>query len=439
MKRKMKYLVSENMAYRDDGKIESLDVYAPRRVNLGIVIIVLVMMAFGIVMLFSASMPKAFTAQGNSMYYVVHQGAFLLLGFIAALILTFIPLKAFDKWPVTLAVYLSAIGMALLTLSMGKVINGARRWIIIGGVSIQPSEYIKVAIVYSIAGYRSFVQRLRKKGGLKAKHTSQALFDAFMDITLPGILVLICLLIVVLQPHMSCFLILSAISLICFLCCGIPLSSWLRGSAILLAIITVVGGIFYLSMPGAQKKKLEKNFAHVVTRLNIFETMNSDEEETEEKEKKADDDDTYQIEQSIIAIGSGGMTGVGFGNSRQKYMYLPEAHNDYVYSIICEELGFVGGLIIMLLFWAFALAGFLVAWQADSLFTRILVTGYTSLLTLQAFLNIGVATGAIPPTGITLPFFSYGGTANFFFMIAVGMILSVSRSGRKRKTVKLVV
>ncbi len=435
----MKYLVSENMAYRDDGKIESLDVYAPRRVNLGIVIIVLVMMAFGIVMLFSASMPKAFTAQGNSMYYVIHQGAFLLLGFVAALILTFIPLKAFDKWPVTLAVYLSAIGMALLTLSMGKVINGARRWIIIGGVSIQPSEYIKVAIVYSIAGYRSFVQRTRKKGGLKAKHTSQSLFDAFMDITLPGILVLICLLIVVLQPHMSCFLILSAISVICFLCCGIPLSSWLKGSAILLAIIAVVGGIFYLSMPGAQKKKLEKNFAHVVTRLNIFETMNSDDEEKADTEKKADEDDTYQIEQSIIAIGSGGMTGVGFGNSRQKYMYLPEAHNDYVYSIICEELGFVGGLTIMLLFWAFALTGFMVAWQADSLFTRILVTGYTSLLTLQAFLNIGVATGAIPPTGITLPFFSYGGTANFFFMIAVGMILSVSRSGRKRKTVKLVV
>ena len=197
----------------------------------------------------------------------------------------------------------------------------------------------------------------------------------------------------------------------------------------------VVGGIFYLAMPGAQKKKLEKNFAHVVTRLNIFSSMNAEEEE----EKTADEDDTYQIEQSIIAIGSGGMTGVGFGNSRQKYMYLPEAHNDYVYSIICEELGFVGGLVIMLLFWAFALAGFMISWQADSLFTRILTTGYTALLTLQAFLNIGVATGAIPPTGITLPFFSYGGTANFFFMISVGMILSVSRSGRKRKTVKLVV
>ncbi|MBR4010801.1 MAG: cell division protein FtsW [Clostridiales bacterium] len=435
MRRKMKDLVSDNIAFREDGKIQSLDVYAPRRVNMGIVIIVLIMMAFGLVMLFSASMPKAYTSQGNSMYYVIHQGGFLILGFIAALVITFMPLKAFDKWPVTLLVYLSAVGMALLTLFTGKVINGARRWIFIGGVSIQPSEYVKVAIVYSIAGYRSFIQRMRKKGKLKTEKMNQKTFDALIDITIPGVLVMFCLLIVVLQPHMSCFLILSAISAICFLVCGIPLSSWIRGTAILLSVMLVVGGIFYLAMPGAQKKKLEKNFAHVVTRLNIFSSMNAEEEE----EKTADEDDTYQIEQSIIAIGSGGMTGVGFGNSRQKYMYLPEAHNDYVYSIICEELGFVGGLVIMLLFWAFALAGFMISWQADSLFTRILTTGYTALLTLQAFLNIGVATGAIPPTGITLPFFSYGGTANFFFMISVGMILSVSRSGRKRKTVKLVV
>ncbi len=436
MRRKLKGLTSDSFAYREDGKIESLDVYAPLRVNLGIVIIVILMMAFGSVMLFSASMPKAYTSQGNAMYYVIHQGSFLLMGFAAALIITFVPLKIFDKWPITLLMYLAAVGMALLTLTMGKVINGSRRWIYIGSVSVQPSEFIKVAIVYSIAGYRSFIQRMRKKGKLRARKLSQATLDALLDITLPGVLVLFCLLIVLMQPHMSCFLILSAISAICFLCCGISIRSWLRGGAILLAICILAGGVGYLLMPADKKEKIEKNFAHVVTRLNIFATMKN---EDEEEEKKADEDETYQSQQSIIAIGSGGMTGVGFGNSRQKYMYLPEAHNDYVYSIICEELGFVGGLVVMLLFWAFAIAGILVSWQADSLFTRVLTAGYTTLLTLQAFLNIGVAIGAIPPTGITLPFFSYGGTANFFFMIAVGMILSVSKNGRKRKTVKLVV
>ena len=436
MKRKMKHLVSENIAYREDGKIQSLDVYAPLRVNLFIVIIVIFMMAFGTVMLFSASMPKAYTSQGNSLYYVIRQGRFLILGFIAAAVITFVPIKKFDKWPFFVAMYILAVAMAVLTRIMGSVINGSRRWILIGGFSFQPSEFIKVAIVFFIAGYRSFIQRMRKKGRLKVnKQSSQAILDAILDITLPGALVLFCLLIVVLQPHMSCFLILSAISLVCFLCCGISISSWIRGGAILLVISILAGGIVYLSMPLKEKKKLEQKFAHVVTRLNICATMNAEEEE----EKKADDDETYQSEQSIIAIGSGGMTGVGFGNSRQKYMYLPEAHNDYVYSIICEELGFVGGLVVMLLFWLFAIAGIIVSWQADSLFTRVLTAGYTTLLTLQAFLNIGVAIGAIPPTGITLPFFSFGGTANFFFMISVGMILSVSKTGRKRKTIKLVV
>ncbi|MBP5493364.1 MAG: cell division protein FtsW [Clostridiales bacterium] len=436
MSRKMKDVVSENIDFRDDGRIKSLDVYAPQRVHFGIVIIALAMMAFGMVMLFSASMPNAYTSQGNAMYYVVHQGRFLLLGFVVAAVITFLPIKKFDKWPFFVAMYVMAVFLAILTRVMGSVINGSRRWIIIGGVSVQPSEFIKVAIVFFIAGYRSFVQRLRKQGKLQVnKVLSQETFDALIDITIPGGLVMFCLLIVVLQPHMSCFLILTAISGICFLCCGIPLRSWIRGGAMLLAVSVVIGGILYLSMAESEKKKLQKNFTHVVTRINIFTTMKSDDEE----DQKANEDEMYQSNQSIIAIGSGGMRGVGFGNTRQKYMYLPEAHNDYVYSIICEELGFVGGVSVILLFWMFMLTGFLVSWQADSLFTRILTAGYTSLITLQAFLNIGVAIGAIPPTGITLPFFSFGGTANFFFMIAVGMILSVSRSGRKRKTIKLVV
>ncbi|MBQ0012424.1 MAG: cell division protein FtsW [Clostridiales bacterium] len=436
MKRKMKDLVSDTIAYEDDGSVKTLDVYAPRHVNIGIIVIVTLMMAFGLVMLFSASMPKAYTSQGNSMYYVIQQGRFLILGFVAAVVITFLPIKWFDKWPFFVAMYVLAVGMAVLTMVKGSVINGSRRWILIGGVSFQPSEFVKVAIVFFIAGYRSFIQRMRKKGRLRAKNAKlQSMKDAILDITLPGIMVLFCLLIVVLQPHMSCFLILTAISGICFLCCGIPLKSWLKGGGLLLAICIVAGSLLFLAMPTEKKKSLQKNFNHVVTRLNIFATMNSDDEE----EKKADEDETYQSEQSIIAIGSGGLTGVGFGNSRQKYMYLPEAHNDYVYSIICEELGFLGGLSVMVLFWLFAICGFMVSWQADSLYSRVLTAGYTSLLTIQAFLNIGVAIGAIPPTGITLPFFSYGGTANFFFMIAVGMILSVSRTGRKRKIVKLAV
>ncbi len=437
MSKKMKHLISENVDFNEDGKIKSLDVYAPFRLNLGIVILVLVMMAFGILMLFSASMPKAYTSQGNSMYYVIRQGKFLLAGFVVAAVIAFLPIKKFDFWPFTILVFFVALGVAVWTMVKGEIVNGARRWVFIGGTSFQTSELIKIAIVFFIAGYRSGIQRLRKKGKLVAKKTfSQSTIDAVVDITFPGMCILVVLGIVLAQPHMSCFLILCAVSFVSFLCCGIPLRSWIRGGALLLAIGIIGLGGFYLTLSSAQREKIQKNFEHVVTRLNIFSTMNSDEEEGEEK---ADEDETYQSNQSIIAVGSGGLKGVGFGNSRQKYMYLPEAHNDYVYSIICEELGFVGGVSVLILFWLFMIGGFYVSWRASSLFSRVLTAGYTSLITLQAFLNVGVDIGAIPPTGITLPFFSFGGTANFFFMIAVGIILSVSRSGIKRKTMKLVV
>ncbi len=442
-KMKKRNLVSENVDFNDDGKIKSVDVLAPKRLNMGVMIIVLVMMAFGLVMLFSASMPLASTYKQNSTFYVINQGKYLILGFAMSLIIAFLPIKKFDKLPFFLLAFGAAVGLALLTKFKGSVINGARRWLLIGGVSFQPSEFIKVALVFFIAGYRSFIQRRRKKGKLIApKWISQANFDAILDITLPGGMVLGCLAIIALQPHMSCFLILCAVCAVCFFCSGISFRSWIRGGALLVALSVIIGCGYYLFSGTEGREKLAKNFEHVFTRLNIFASMQEDEDETSEEDAeaaKADADEQYQNRQSLIAIGSGGLRGVGFGNSRQKYNYLPEAHNDYVYSIICEELGFVGGVSVMVLFWLFMLAGFLVSWQADSLFTRILTAGYTTLITIQAFLNIGVAINAIPPTGITLPFFSYGGTANCFFMIAVGMILSVSRSGRKRKTLKLVV
>jgi cell division protein FtsW len=187
----------------------------------------------------------------------------------------------------------------------------------------------------------------------------------------------------------------------------------------------------------SDRKKLSDNFEHVFTRLDIFSTLQSEEEGTEGA-ATADENEVYQNKQATIAIGSGGISGVGFGNSRQKYMYLPEAHNDFVYAIACEELGFIGGLSIIALFWAFLCGGLSIAWKASSDFSRILAVGYTSLISLQAFLNIGVAMGAIPPTGITLPFFSSGGSANLFFLIAVGLLLSVSRSGIKRKKMTII-
>ena len=137
--------------------------------------------------------------------------------------------------------------------------------------------------------------------------------------------------------------------------------------------------------------------------------------------------DGWQIIQSLYAIGSGGLLGLGLGNSRQKYLYLPEAQNDYIFSIICEELGFVGAVLILLLFAVLILWGYWLALQCRNRFSRMMVIGFTSLIAIQVFLNVGVVTNLLPSTGISLPFFSYGGTALIVQLAEVGLILSASR------------
>ncbi|MDN5314418.1 MAG: cell division protein FtsW, partial [Clostridiales bacterium] len=164
------------------------------------------------------------------------------------------------------------------------------------------------------------------------------------------------------------------------------------------------------------------NFEHVGHRLEMF--SNPDE---------ADSDDVYQITQAIIAIGSGGLQGVGLGKGRQKYNYLPEAHNDYVFAIIGEELGFIGTVLVLLLFVAFLISGVMISLRAKNNYTAMLAAGYTGLISIQAFLNMGVATRLLPSTGISLPFFSYGGTSNIFFLVAVGFLLAVSRTGQQSR------
>jgi len=388
-------------------------------------------------MLFSASISVGYNKMQNPLYFVVFQGQMTFVGVIFIAILLFIPIKTFNR--ISLVVIAMSVSVALLvyTWQFGMALNGARRWIEVGSKSFQTSEVVKVALVFSIAGYRSYVIRMRQAGRLLTRNPKwQDIFDSFIDIVLPVSVIAICLLLVLMQPHVSSFVILSAITLICFLVSGIKLKSWFYGGSILIIAGIVLGSCFYLVSSESQKEKIEKNFAHVFVRLNIFETMTSDDDESVENDTQpdsTDDSSLYQNKQSTIAIGSGGLRGLGFGNSRQKYMYLPEAHNDFVYSIACEELGLIGGSSIILLFWAFFVGGMAIAWRTKDVYSRILAVGYTSLITIQAFLNIAVAIGAIPPTGVTLPFFSAGGSANLFFLVAVGMILSVSRSGVKRK------
>ncbi|NLT12127.1 MAG: FtsW/RodA/SpoVE family cell cycle protein [Clostridiaceae bacterium] len=431
--------MSNRHSHIEDSSFDSrkIELESPYRLNIPMLLLTIVLICYGLIMLFSASISVGYNKMQNPLYFVVFQGQMTFVGVIFIAILLFIPIKTFNR--ISLVVIAMSVSVALLvyTWQFGMALNGARRWIEVGSKSFQTSEVVKVALVFSIAGYRSYVIRMRQAGRLLTRNPKwQDIFDSFIDIVLPVSVIAICLLLVLMQPHVSSFVILSAITLICFLVSGIKLKSWFYGGSILIIAGIVLGSCFYLVSSESQKEKIEKNFAHVFVRLNIFETMTSDDDESVENDTQpdsTDDSSLYQNKQSTIAIGSGGLRGLGFGNSRQKYMYLPEAHNDFVYSIACEELGLIGGSSIILLFWAFFVGGMAIAWRTKDVYSRILAVGYTSLITIQAFLNIAVAIGAIPPTGVTLPFFSAGGSANLFFLVAVGMILSVSRSGVKRK------
>ncbi len=440
---------------------------SPHRLYIPMLLLVIILVCFGLIMLFSASMPIGAKSEGNPLFYVLKQGAFNLIGILIATIVIFIPVRFYDRIGFVFFAYAVMLGLVVYTKFAGRIIGGSRRWIIIAGQSFQPSELAKIALVFCIAGYRSFIIRQRKKGRLVSKDPKhQHIMDTFYDIVLPALSILVVLFVVLMQPHMSCFIIMSLIAFCCFIVSGISIRSWIEGGVFILALLLVFGSLAFLVSSNSQKADLKSNFAHVFNRINIFEAMNSDESdststdtteattedaivdvtgtsdsaaiETTETTSESEDVDVYQSRQSMIAVGSGGMTGVGFGSSRQKYRYLPEAHNDYVYAIACEELGFVGGVSIIVLFWAFFVGGLSIAWRTKSDFARILAVGYTCLITLQAFLNIGVAIGVIPPTGITLPFFSYGGTANLFFLIATGLILAVSRTGVKQKAITFI-
>jgi cell division protein FtsW len=419
---------------------------SPYRISIPMLILTLILVCFGLIMLFSASMAAAYNdANGNPLYYVLKQGGFTLIGIVIACVIVFIPVKWYDRIGFVIFAYILTLGLVIYTKFKGIVVGGSRRWIMIGSQTFQPSELAKIALIFCIAGYRSFVIRLRKSGKLVCKTArGQSYLDCIVDIVFPVTLLMICLIIVFLQPHMSFFIIMLILSLICFLVSGIPLKSWIDGGLIIIAVTLLVCNVLILSTNFAQQEKFMGNFEHVFTRLSIFSTLNGEDTANSSDTgntaaatdaNTATDDEVYQSEQSMIAIGSGGASGVGFGNSRQKYQYLPAAHNDYVFAIACEELGFVGGVSIIVLFWAFLCGGLSIAWRAQSDFARILVVGYTCLIVVQAAFNIAVSIGVVPPTGITLPFFSYGGTANLFFLIAVGVILAVSRTGVSRKKI----
>lgn len=392
-----------------------------KRYNIPLLLMMTAIVVFGLIVLYSVSGPDAYGLYQDSAWFLKRQIAFTVAGYILCLVISFFPVKFFEARIITFGAGALSFALVIATRLFGENYNGAKRWITIGPIDFQSSEVIKVALVLAIAGYCSARARMRakyakRKDGKREKLLTQAFFDFIFPI---GFAVLVDIFILV-QPHVSCFIIVALIVFICTLSAGIPLKSWIVGGLIFALVGAIAIVALLLFLPQDKKDSLMKNYAHVFKRVEIY---NDNDEET----STLTQDDTRQVDNAHNALGSGGLWGVGIGNSRSKYNYVAEAQNDYIFSIYVEETGFVGGLILILMFLVFFVMCVTVVLKANTPYTRILSAGCTALIFVEFLMNLSVELQIIPSTGVTLPFFSYGGTAQVMLLVAMGFILCVSR------------
>ena len=412
-------------------------------------LIVLVLLAFGLIMVFSASYAYALNYEGDSFYYIKKQGFFAVLGIIGMLVISRIDYRFFKKfWPV-----IYGIGIALLVcvfipgLSVSTE-TGVSRWVGVGSITFQPSEFAKFAVIVTFAA-------LIYKNYPKIKTFRYGIIP--FVILLAPVLVLIYL-----EPHLSGLIIIVSIAAIMMFVGGVRLRHML---ALLLAAVILLGGFMLIksAMDGGEEEAAGQAVTTVQTDSTTSTTQEGDDASSATQEETVQEDssgggffesyqwrriqnwldpfgrsegsgydtditgEVWQTCQSLLAIGSGGIMGLGLGNSRQKYMYLPEPQNDFIFAIVCEELGLIGAILVILLFVLLVYRGFVIANRAPNKFASMLVVGITIQIGIQALFNIAVVTNAFPNTGISLPFFSYGGTALMMQLFEMGVILNISR------------
>ncbi len=352
------------------------------------------LLTIGLIMLFSASYPYAYYYKDSSYYYFIRQIVFAVAGLVAMLLMSKINykiLKAIYK-----PVFVVTIALLVIVLFYHTNFKNFKRWIPLGPVTIQPSDLAKFTIILTLAVYIS--KYYKKMKTMK------------YGILIPvGIIAVFCGLIY-LEHHLSCTILMFFIGACLMFAGG---SDW-KLFAFGLAVIALLG-FLVVSFP-----TLIENYAgeRIVAWLDKdYDPMGS----------------RWQTNNSLYAIGSGGFFGVGLGNSKQKYLYVSEPQNDFIFSIVCEELGFFGAAIIIALFAALVIRGLIIASRCKDKFGSLLVIGVVAQIGLQVVLNILVVTDTLPNTGFALPFFSYGGTAIFMLLFEIGVVLSVSRKTNQQK------
>ncbi len=366
-----------------------------------LLVIIILLLASGIIMVLSASAPSALSETGNSYTYVTKQVQFAAIGLAVMYFFSKFDYRIFKKfyW----LIYIASVAVLLLVLipGLGASANGATRWINLGFTQLQPSEFTKVGMIIFYAGYLSdHKKELRDfwKGFVKPL--------AFL---VPPVLIAFTI-----QNHLSVCLVMAVITAVMMIMAGCKISHFIFTG---LALGGLGGGLLALLMTKGQSAG-EGNFR--LDRILNFMDPWQDPTGT-----------GWQAIQSLYAIGSGGLFGVGLGDSKQKYLYIPEPQNDFIFSILAEELGFVGCTVVIILFALFIWRGILIAMKAPDMFGSLLATGITTLVMVQVVINIGVVTNSIPNTGMPLPFFSAGGTALIILLGMCGILLNISKSSSK--------
>ena len=354
--------------------------------------LVLLLLGVGLVMLYCASFAQSEydTSYAISTRYLQKQAVCAGIGLVAMVMLSRIPVEAWLRlsWPL----YGISILLLLSVLVVGQSVNGAKRWINIAGLQFQPSEIAKFTMILMFA-------RLTKYFGPDAKEFRYGVLG--FGSALLGILVPLAL-----EKHLSAIMLMGLVAVVMMYVAGTH-PKWLLAGAGAAAVFVII----YITFMGYAGDRV-----------------------TAWLHPEADPGDTgYQILQSLYAIGSGGVFGLGLGKSRQKYLYLPFQYNDYIFAVICEELGIVGALAIMILFAALIIRGYWIALQASDRFSTVLAAGLVTLIAVQTILNLCVVTNLLPSTGIALPFFSYGGTALAVNLGEMGIVLGISRSRNQAK------
>lgn len=363
-------------------------------IDISLLIFIILLSVWGTIMIFSAGSAYAYARYNDGLYFIKKQIVWLLLGFIVMGVASKIPIEAYKK--ATPALYLLTIFLLLLVLVIGFVGNGAKRWISIGPITIQPSEIAKITIVMMLAYYFSKYE----KQALSQKKNSEIFKYGTL---LPVLIFLIPIILVMLQKHLSCIIILGVIGLCMTVAAGVNLKYISAFCAL------GIGGISALALFTDYTKE----------RITVWRNP--------EAYKLTGG---WQTLQGLMAIGSGGFFGVGLGNSVMKHCYVSEPANDMIFSILCEETGLFGALITLSLFALLVYRGLKISIKATDVYSRLIAFGISAKMAIQTLLNIAVVTNSIPNTGISLPFFSYGGSSLLMIFFEMGILLSISRTAK---------